>query len=168
MTASRLIAAVLSLAALLLGGWLAMRQPTAQAVHGPSTWDADDPALGRKAYAMCQGCHGTDGRGVPGYAPALAASRWLTGDPRGAILIALHGFDATSEPGAAYVSSRMLGHGGQLADHEIAAALSWSRTQWGNSAPAISREQVTALRARFASRSSPWSPAELRAILGAP
>lgn len=161
------LAAVLSLAALLLGGWLSLQQPTAVA-NGVSTWDADDPALGRKAYAMCLGCHGSDGRGVPGYAPALAASRWLTGDPRGAILIALHGFDATSEPGAAYVSSRMLGHGGQLADHEIAAVLSWTRMQWGNNAPAIARDEVTALRARFASRSTPWSPAELRAILGVP
>ncbi len=165
MTASRLLAAILSLAALLLGGWLALRQPTPPARGGLATWDADDPALGRKAYAMCQGCHGMDGRG---YAPALAASRWLTGDPRGGILITLHGFDATSEPGAAYVSSRMLGHGGQLADHEIAAALSWARTQWGNSAPPVARDEVTALRARFAARSSPWSPAELRTILGAP
>lgn len=171
MMAWRLTIAGLTVAALLLGGWLAMRQSAPLTMSDSArmaTWDADDPALGRKAYAMCQGCHGLDGRGVPGYAPALAASRWLTGDPRGAVLITLHGFDATSEPGAAYVSSRMLGHGGQLADHEIAAALSWARSQWGNSAPALTREQVTALRARFATRSSPWSPAELRAIIGAP
>ncbi len=167
MTARRLLIAGLCVAALVLGGGLAMRQP-APPSNTMSTWDPDDPALGRKAYAMCQGCHGLDGRGVPGYAPALAGSRWLTGDPRAATLITLHGFDATSEPGAAYVSSRMLAHGQQLADHEVAAALSWSRGQWGNNAPAITREQVTALRARFASRSTPWSPAELRAIAGTP
>jgi mono/diheme cytochrome c family protein len=168
MTASRLVIAGLSLAALVLGGWLAMRQPLPPAAAGLSTWEPGDPDLGRKAYSMCQGCHGSDGRGVPGYAPALAASRWLNGDPRAAILITLHGFDATSEPGAAYVSSRMLGHARQLADHEIAAGLTWARTQWGNNASAIGREQVTALRARFATRSSPWSPAELRAVIGAP
>ncbi len=166
MTAWRLLVAGLCVAALALGGWLAMQAPAPPATT-ISIWDPADPDLGRKAYAMCQGCHGLDGRGVPGYAPALAGSRWLTGDPRAATLITLHGFDATSEPGAAYVSSRMLAHG-QLADHEIAAALSWSRGQWGNNAPAITREQVTALRARFASRSTPWSPAELRAIIGAP
>ena len=161
------IAAVLCIAAIAAGAWLSLPRmaPTGPAV---ATWDAADPQLGAKAYAMCQACHGVDGRGVPGYAPPLAGSRWLTGDPRGAILIALHGFDATSEAGSAYVSARMLGHGGQLADHEIAGLLSWARRQWGNAAPAMPAAEVAGLRARFAARAAPWSPAELRAVLGAP
>ncbi len=151
------------------GAWAAMaRSPMQQTPTTTATWDAADPDLGRKAYTMCQSCHGLDGRGVPGYAPPLAGSRWLTGDPRAATLITLHGFDATSEPGAAYHSSRMLGHGGQLADHEIAGLLSWARQQWGNQAPAIVRDDVSALRSRFASHSTPWSPADLRAILKGP
>ncbi len=170
MKAPALIIAGMCLAAAVGGGWAALaRMPGPALASAPtSTWDPADPGLGRKAYAMCQACHGLDGRGVPGYAPALAGSRWLTGDPRGAALIVLHGFDATSEPGAAYVSSRMLGHGQQLADHEIAGLLSWARSQWGNNAPAIGREAVTDLRARFATRSTPWSPAELRAVHGGP
>ena len=165
MTRWTLLVAGLCLVGLLAGAWLAMGQESSRP-SDIATWAADDPALGRKAYTMCLGCHGGDGRGVPGYAPALAGSRWLTGDPRGAVLISLHGFDATNEPGAAYVSSRMLGHAHQLADHEVAAALTWARGQWGNTAPAVAREQVTTLRSRFASRGSPWTPAELRAILG--
>ena len=167
MTGWHLLVAGLCLAGLATGAWLA-RPAAGRTREAISTWDADDPAIGRKAYAMCQGCHGLDGRGVPGYAPSLVGSPWLTGDPRWAALIALHGYDATSEPGAAYVSSRMLGHGGQLADHEIAAVLSWARGQWGNQAAAVTREQITALRTRFAGRTTPWSPAELRAILKAP
>ncbi len=163
-----LILALLCLVAAIGGGWAALaRMPAPTAALG-ATWDPADPALGRKAYIMCQACHGLDGRGVPGYAPPLAGSRWLTGDPRGPILITLHGYDATTEAGADYVSSRMLGHGQQLADHEIAGLLSWARSQWGNAAPAITPAAVTALRARFAGRSAPWSPAELRAVLGVP
>lgn len=132
------------------------------------TWSAADPDLGRRAYAMCLGCHGVDGRGVPGYAPPLVGASWLLGDARAAALIVLHGYDATGEPGAPYFSSRMAGHGQQLADHEIAALLSWARQQWGNRAPPIEAALVRELRQRYAGRERPWSPAELRAVLAAP
>lgn len=154
---------LLGLAGAACGAWLSL--PTLPPAQTIGTWDPADPALGAKAYVMCQGCHGLDGRGVPGYAPPLAASAWLNGPPIAAALITLHGFDATSEPGAAYVSARMLGHAGQLTDHEAAALLTWARRQWGNTAGAISSSEVAAIRARFAARARAWSPAELRALL---
>lgn len=156
---------LLTLAGGAVGAWLSLPVGGTSTPSAVGTWDPADPGLGSKAYVMCQGCHGGDGRGVPGYAPSLAGSRWLNGPPLAAILIALHGFDATSEPGAAYVSARMLGHAHQLTDHEIAALLTWARTQWGNSAGAITGSEVAAIRTRFASRSSAWSPAELRALI---
>jgi len=156
--------------AVLGGAWAAMAGMRAEpALSAPlATWDPADPDLGRKAYAMCLGCHGADGRGVPGYAPGLAGSPWLAGDARAAVLMVLHGYDATSEPGAAYHSSRMLGHGHQLADHELAGLLTWARRQWGHGAEPVERAMVTALRSRHAGRATPWSPAELRAILAGP
>jgi mono/diheme cytochrome c family protein len=129
-----------------------------------STWDPRDPDLGRKAYSMCLGCHGLDGRGVPGFAPPLVGARWLLGPDLPAILIVLHGYDATGEPGAAYTSARMAGHAHQLSDGEIAALLSWARSQWGNQGPGVSPEAVGAARRRFAARTAPWSPAELRRL----
>jgi mono/diheme cytochrome c family protein len=157
---------VLCVGAAAFGGWLAMPATphAAPLLHG--TWDAADPQLGPKAYVMCQACHAPDGRGVPGYAPSLVGSAWLNGDPTAASLIVLHGFDATTEPGSAYVSSRMLGHGAQLADHEIAGLLTWLRKSWGNQSPAVEMSIVTQARARFATRSQPWSPAELRVLSG--
>lgn len=157
---------LLSLVGGAVGAWLSLPPSAANGSSAPfaGSWDPADPLLGEKAYVMCQGCHGADGRGVPGYAPALAASRWLTGSPEAAALIVLHGFDSTSEPGSAYVSSRMLGHGRQLTDAEIAALLTHARASWGNQAPAVAAGAVSAARARFSSRSAPWSPAELRAI----
>lgn len=155
---------LLSLIGGLIGAWLSMPAVPAAQSQQIGTWDPADPALGSKAFVMCQGCHGLDGRGVPGYAPPLAASAWLNGPPLAAILIVLHGFDATSEPGAAYVSARMLGHARQLTDHEAAAMLTWARAQWGNAAAPISAAEVAAARTRFMQRSAPWSPAELRAL----
>jgi mono/diheme cytochrome c family protein len=156
---------MLALAGGLFGAWLSMPAATSTSGNQAGTWDPADPALGSKAYVMCQGCHGLDGRGVPGYAPPLAASVWLNGPPLAAILIVLNGFDATSEPGAAYVSARMLGHARQLTDHEAAALLSWARSQWGNNAAPITGAEVAAVRARFANRGTAWSPAELRSLI---
>ena len=157
---------VLCVGATAVGAWLAMPSAPRVAPLPLGTWDAADPQLGPKAYVMCQACHGLDGLGVPGYAPSLVGSAWLNGDPTAASLIILHGFDATTEPGAAYVSSRMLGHGAQLADHEIASLLTWLRKSWGNQSAAIEMSVVTQARTRFASRSQPWSPGELRALSG--
>lgn len=156
---------LLALAGGAVGTWLSLPAGGPSAPSTAGTWDPADPELGPKAYVMCQGCHGGDGRGVPGYAPPLAGSRWLNGPALAAVLIALHGYDATSEPGAAYVSARMLGHAHQLTDHEIATLLTWARRQWGNSAGAISGSEVAAIRARFAGRTSAWSPGELRALV---
>lgn len=163
------LAIILALAGLAVGAALSVP-------HGPppapptavATFASDDPDLGRRTYVFCQACHGADGRGVPGYAPALAGSRWLTGDPRAAAAIVLHGYDATSEPGAAYVSAKMLGHAGQLADHEIAAVLTWARRQWGNDAPPFAASVVAGLRQRFPGRTTAWTPAGLRALIAEP
>lgn len=158
-------AVLLGSAGAVAGGMLALRgldAPSAETY--PGTFDRDDPLLGRRSYVFCQGCHGLDGSGVPHYTPALAGSRWLNGDPRAAALIVLHGYDATAETGADYVSSRMLGHAAQMSDDEIAAALSWTRSQWGNAAAAVAPRLVADLRLRHADRSTPWTPAELRAL----
>lgn len=159
------VTVLLAASGAVVGGLLALRQLD-ERVPGVSvgTFDPADPQLGRRSYVFCQGCHGLDGKGVARYAPALAASRWLTGDPQAAILIILQGFDTTAEPGAAYVSTRMLGHAAQMSDPEIAAVLTWTRSQWGNAAAAIPPQTVAALRQRHGGRSAPWSPAELRAL----
>lgn len=165
MRPTTVLAIVLALGGLAIGGWLAVPRP-APARAAPN--HADDPLLGRRAYVHCQACHGVDGRGVPGYAPPLVGSTWLNGDARAAVLIVLHGYDATAEAGAAYVSARMLGHARQLDDAEIAAVLTWARGQWGNRAGAVDPALVARLRLAHADRTTPWTPAELRRLASAP
>ena len=50
-----------------------------------------------------------------------------------------------------------------LKDEDIAAALTYVRSNkgWGNSASAVTPDQVKAVRAKMAGRSIPWSPDEL-------
>jgi len=44
--------------------------------------------------------------------------------------------------------------------------LTWLRKSWGNQSPAVEMSIVTQARAHFATRSQPWSPAELRVLSG--
>ena len=101
---------------------------------------ADDPQLGRRVYVRCQACHGLDGQGVPGNYPGLAGSaRLLAADPSLAIRITLAG-----APRGAY--NGIMPAFSDLADHEVAAVLTWARSQWGNAATSVTSEQVAQLR----------------------
>ena len=134
----------------------------------PGTFTGTGSDLGRRAYAMCMACHGAEGHGIAGYTPGLVGSTWLTGDPRGVILITLHGLDSSREPGAMYHNARMNGFRAALTDAEVAALLTWLREQWGHHASAINAAQVNQLRSLHERRLIPWTPSELHTALQAP
>ena len=100
---------------------------------------SDDPQLGRRVYVRCQACHGVQGEGVPGNYPPLAGSTVLATDQ--AITMVLRG----TERGPQW-NGQMPAFAEQLADHEIAAVLTWARQQWGNHAPAVTAADVAARR----------------------
>jgi mono/diheme cytochrome c family protein len=100
---------------------------------------ADDPQLGRRVYVRCQACHGLEGEGVPGNYPPLRASAVLNGDPARAISVVLNGVPRQTFNGAMPAF-------GDLADHEVAAVLTWARSQWGNHAAAITATDVAQRR----------------------
>ncbi len=103
---------------------------------------ADDPLLGRRIYVRCQACHGLDGQGIAGNYPPLAGNQVLLApDPAAAIQAVLRG-----RPRAA-LNGEMPAFG-DLADHEIAAVLTWARSQWGNHADPISPTLVGRYRSQ--------------------
>ncbi len=51
-----------------------------------------------------------------------------------------------------------------LKDDQIAHVLTYVRSEWGNSAPEVSADQVKTIRAAVADRASPWSPDELQKV----
>ncbi len=105
-----------------------------------------DPAIaalveqGRVAYAICAGCHQTDGRGLPSVAPPLAGAATVTGPSQALIDIALHGRDVD----AAFPSMPPLAG---LPDDQLAAILTYVRQAWGNAASAITVDDIRARRA---------------------
>lgn len=117
-----------------------------------------DPAvmeLGKSAYMTCAACHGPDGQGLKAgpmlMAPSLSGSELLLGDPDQAILIILKGI---AKENMNYMGM-MASLGAALDDEKLAAVLTYTRNSWGNSAPAITKEQAVAARAKFADLNAP-------------
>ncbi|HEV7612678.1 MAG TPA: c-type cytochrome [Steroidobacteraceae bacterium] len=107
--------------------------------------------------ARCAACHQSGGTGIPGVFPPLAGSNWVTGPHVAAIRILLHGVQGTLTVNGTAYSGAMPGFASQLSDEEIAAVLSYVRSQWGNQAAPVGAVQVTAERAATTARSEPWN-----------
>jgi mono/diheme cytochrome c family protein len=106
--------------------------------------------------AKCVACHQTNGLGIPGVFPPLAGSEWVLGADKVLVQIPLHGITGVVQvKGAAYNGAMPVFDA--LSDAEIAAVLSYVRTQWGNAAPAVSPATVAAGREATHLRTTPWS-----------
>lgn len=106
--------------------------------------------------ANCQACHQASGKGLPGVFPPLANSSWVTGDPLVVSHILLHGMTGKIDVAGTTYDGAMPPFGAQLKDEELAAVLTHIRSQWGNTAAAVSTAQITAARTAGAERKQPW------------
>jgi mono/diheme cytochrome c family protein len=94
----------------------------------------------------CAACHGTDGKGQPPFMPPLAGNpAVLDANASSLINLVLNGAEPLVVKGVpdAY---RMPQFRVQLTDAQIADVLSFVRGAWGNSASAVSTDQVKKLR----------------------
>jgi mono/diheme cytochrome c family protein len=111
--------------------------------------------LGKSSYMTCGACHGPDGQGLQAgpakMAPSMTASEMLLGDPDKSILVVLKGIQKENMDFLGIMAA--LGAG--LNDEQIAAVLTYCRNSFGNSAPAVTTEQVAAARAKYASVNAP-------------
>ncbi len=109
-----------------------------------------DPAVmeaGKTEYALCQACHGPDGNGVPGLAPPLAGSEWVTGPVENPIRITLRGLGGPIKvKGVDYNLPAPMMAVAHLSDAQLAAVLTYVRNSWGNKASAVTADQVKAFR----------------------
>jgi mono/diheme cytochrome c family protein len=102
---------------------------------------------GASAYlGACSACHGADGKGQPPFMPPLAGNpAVLDANASSLINLVLNGAEPLVVKGVpdAY---RMPQFRVQLTDAQIADVLSFVRGAWGNSAQAVSTDQVKKLR----------------------
>lgn len=135
--------------------------PNAKAADAAATADAGGP--GKAIYGrICAACHLGTGQGVPGNnIPPLAGSEIAQGDPAKPVSIVLHGLRGPIVRGGVNINGQMAPWKDQLDDQEIADVLTYVRSNFGNSGAAITAEEVAAVRAATASRTSPYTEAEL-------
>jgi len=111
--------------------------------------------------ALCLNCHQATGQGLTGVYPPLARSEWVAGDPQTLIKLTIHGLVGTTKVlGKDYGLVPMPPMG--LDDQQLADVLTYVRSAFGNSAPAVTPAEVKAVREATKDRTAPWTAAELR------
>lgn len=106
----------------------------------------DVSTLGKEVFGSCIQCHQANGKGLPGSYPPLVGSEFVTGDERRLAAILLNGLNGELTVMGQKYNSQMPAWGATKSDEEIAAVLTYIRSQWGNSAPAVKEELVAAVR----------------------
>jgi len=95
--------------------------------------------------AKCAACHQASGLGVAGVFPPLAGAEWVLGSEKVLIAILLHGVQGEMEVQGKKYNGAMPAFG-TLADAELAAVLSYIRSDWGNQAAPVTAAAVAAQR----------------------
>jgi mono/diheme cytochrome c family protein len=130
--------------------------------------EVDMMALGKRIYNQnCVACHQSSGLGLPGVYPPLVASDWLMDNPERLIKVVLAGLAGPVVVNGNEYNNAMTAFG-RLSDQQIAAVLTWLRTdpEHKNDSYPVSEELVAQVRADYGARAEPWSQAELEAIHG--
>jgi len=124
-------------------------------------------ALGKSLYGgNCANCHQASGEGQPGQYPPLVDSEYVKGSKERLAAIMLCGLSGSvTVKGATYSTQAMPGWSGVFTDEKLAAIMTYLRSSWGNTANAVTADEVAAARAKFASHASaPYNEAELLKI----
>jgi len=120
---------------------------------------------GKQVFSTtCAACHQATGEGVPGVYPPLAGSEWVNGEEAKVVRILLHGVTGPIEVAGETFNSMMPPWGATLKDADIAAVLTYVRSQWGNKGAPVTAAKVAAIRAATSTRTTPWTAAELATV----
>jgi mono/diheme cytochrome c family protein len=122
------------------------------------------PQAVNKYVEVCQACHQATGQGMPGAFPPLVGSEWLNGRADIPIAIVLKGLQGEITVKGTKYNGAMMAWEAVLNDADLAATLTYARSQWGNRGTPVTAAQVKAIRTRFAGRTAPWTEAELKAF----
>jgi len=105
--------------------------------------------------AKCAACHQATGLGVAGVFPPLAGAEWVIGDEKVLVNILLHGINGEIEVKGNKYNGAMPAFN-TLSDDELAAVLSYIRSDWGNKVPAVKTGTVKTLREASKDRTTPF------------
>ena len=130
----------------------------AAAVAAP---DAESMKRGQAVYSRtCIACHQPTGMGLPPVFPPLAGSEWVAKDASIAVRNIINGMQGPITVKGMTYNSMMPPVAG-VSDADIADVLTYVRQSFGNQANAVTADQVKAIRAATAGRTTMWTTAEL-------
>jgi mono/diheme cytochrome c family protein len=120
--------------------------------------------LGKQVYStVCIACHQPTGAGLPPVFPTLINTEYVNGSAERMAAIVLKGvMGPITVNGAAY-NNIMPPQEAMLTDEKIAAVLTYVRGSFGNKATPVKADVVSEARKKFASKTTMWSEAELKA-----
>ena len=161
------IALMLGIAACGGGG---EKQPAAGETGAAAGTQTAAMNAGEQAFQRCATCHLPTGQGMPGVYPPLANSPYANAaNPAVPINIVIRGLQGPITVHGETYNSVMpaYGTGVPMSDDEVAAVLTYVRSNFGNSSPPITAQQVAQVRAQIGSNTQPATAAELEPMLGA-
>jgi mono/diheme cytochrome c family protein len=133
--------------------------------YQPKSGAAAAAAQGKRVYEqVCGLCHGVDGMGKPGQAPALAGSQWVIAAGHNRLAhIPLAGISGPISVGGKDWNLSMAAMGAALSDADLAAVLTYIRSSWGNKAGEVTADDIKSIRAGLA-HPQPMSHDQLMAV----
>lgn len=113
----------------------------------PAEMGAAANGAGRTSYvALCAGCHGLDGNGIPNTVVAMRNNSTVRqADPRNLVVVMLDGIGAENFPHHQSMQ-KMPGFSDKLGDGEAAALANYLRVTWGGQKDDVTPAMVHALR----------------------
>ena len=141
-------------------------QPKFGAAGGGAKGAPDPKVVGKALFsANCITCHQATGVGVPDQYPPLAGSEVETGDATNQLIaIVLKGLQGPVVIEGKPFNNAMQAWEGQYTDSQLAAILTYVRSDWGNNAPPISADMVKQIRGEFKDRKEQWTWPEVQKI----
>jgi mono/diheme cytochrome c family protein len=123
--------------------------------------------LGERIFTNCLACHQLTGEGEIGKFPALNKSEWVAGDKASVARLSrilLYGLTSDVTVRGNKFNGTMPGWGGQLKDYQIAAVLTYVRSNWENKAGPVFAKDVAAARTKVGARQTAMTAAELEQV----
>jgi len=120
---------------------------------------------GKKVFsANCQTCHQANGQGMPGQYPPLAGSEFTIGGSRRPAMIVLKGLQGPVKVKGQQYGTAVMQPWETLGDQKVADVLTYERSEWGNNASPVTKEQIAALRKELASHPASFNEHDILAV----
>jgi len=120
---------------------------------------------GKKVFAAnCQTCHQANGQGIPGQYPPLAGSEFTTGGSRRPAMIVMKGLQGPVKVKGQQYGSAVMQPWESLGDQKVADVLTYERSEWGNTASPVTKEQIAALRKELASHPASFTEPDILGV----